>query len=51
MKEDPSKTENIRRDLLRKARRIVVKLGSSVLVEKGVGLDLVTSSKSAKQIS
>ena len=51
MREDPSKTENIRRDFLRKSRRIVVKVGSSVLVEKGVGLDLVTFSKLAKQIS
>jgi glutamate 5-kinase len=36
---------------MRKARRIVVKVGSSVLVEEKTGLDLVAFSKLAKEIS
>jgi glutamate 5-kinase len=36
---------------LRGARRVVVKVGSSVLVEKGIGLDLVIFAKLAKEIS
>jgi len=43
--------ENLRQDLMRKARRIVVKVGSSVLVEEKTGLDLVAFSKLAKEIS
>ena len=45
------KNKNLRHHLLRKARLIVVKVGSSVLVEKGIGLDLVAFSKLAKEIS
>ncbi len=45
------KNKDLRSSLVRKARRIIVKIGSSVLVEKGVGLDLVAFSKLAKQIS
>ena len=43
--------KNLRRDLLRKSRRVVVKVGSSVLVERGIGLNLVAFSRLAKEIS
>ena len=45
------KDKDIRDRLLKKAKRIVVKIGSSVLVEQGIGLDLVAFSKLAKEIS
>ena len=45
------KSKDIRDHLLTKAHRIVVKIGSSVLVEQGIGLDLVAFSKLAKEIS
>lgn len=45
------KNNSLRYSLLRKAKRIVVKIGASVLVEKGIGLDLVAFSKLAKEIS
>ncbi len=45
------KNKNPRHSLLKKARRIVIKVGSSVLVEKGIGLDLVGFTKLAKEIS
>jgi glutamate 5-kinase len=44
-------SKSLRKGLFRDARQIVVKVGSSVLVEKGVGLDLVAFSKLAKEIS
>ena len=45
------RNKSLRYNLLRKARRIVVKVGSSIVVEKGIGLDLVAFSKLAKEIS
>lgn len=45
------KNGELRHRLLKNAKRIVVKIGSSVLVEKGVGLDLVAFSTLAKQIA
>lgn len=43
--------KKLRHSLLSKARKIVIKIGSSILVEKGVGLDLVAFSKLTKEIS
>jgi glutamate 5-kinase len=45
------KEHDLRHRLLTRAKRIVVKIGSSVLVEEGIGLDLVAFSKLAKEIS
>jgi len=41
----------LRQNLLGKARLIVLKVGSSVLLEKGIGIDLVAFSKLAKEAS